>query len=382
VVGLAAIAVVLVLGFIKFTQIRAAIAFGNSFPQASETVEAITAERSDWQQIVTVVGQLRASREVELRNEFGGVVAKVGFVSAAPVEAGQILLQLNVAQERANLAAVEAEITLARLDVERLEGLVERKAISQQEFDRAKVALDVAKARASTVREVIVKKTVVAPFTGLSGIHDFEVGEFVAANSLVTRLVGGLERLWVDFSMPQEQLKLVLGTSVQVNVSDISPAPYNAKVVAVEPSVSELTRSIRIRAELLGAGSKLTPGSIVKVTVPVAAPISIFMLPSLAIRRDSFGNFVFVLNKDEEGKYRASRRPVSVLSTTGDSSVIGSGLVLGELIASKGSFKLRDGIWTKLAEAKANQVQAEPASNFPTQKVTTSSSLGQEVLDD
>ena len=363
VVVLAAIAVVLVLGFIKFTQIRAAIAFGNSFPETSETVEAITAERSDWQQKITVVGQLRASREVALRNEFGGVVAKVGFVSGAPVEAGQVLLQLNVAEERASLAAIEPEIALARLDFERLEGLVERQAISQQEYDRAKVAFDVAKARASSVREVIAKKTVVAPFAGISGIHDFEVGEFLAPNSLVTRLVGGLDRLWVDFSMPQEQLKLVVGENVQVVVSDISPASLKAKVVAVEPSVSEFTRSIRVRAELVNASSKITPGTMVKVTVPVAAPISIFWLPSLAVRRDSFGNYVFVLNKDEEGKYRASRRPVSVLSSSGDSSVIDSGLVLGELIATKGSFKLRDGIWAKL-------------------KVTTTSSLGQEVLDE
>ena len=87
------VGLLVVLGLIKFLQIRAAIAFGESFPEPSETVELQFVEPSIWQAEISVVGEVRASRELLLRNEVEGVIAKIGFVAGAEVKAGDVLLQ-------------------------------------------------------------------------------------------------------------------------------------------------------------------------------------------------------------------------------------------------------------------------------------------------
>jgi len=361
VVGLACIGIVLILGLIKFMQIRAAIAFGNSFPEPSETVEVVRADLSEWQQKITVTGNVRASREVEMRTELGGRISKIGFTPGGPVSAGDILLQLDTAEEQAQLAAIRPEIALAELEFTRFADLVGKNAVSRQQYDRAKSALAIAKAQAASVRETIANKTIIAPFDGIAGIHDFEVGQVVSANSVVTNLIGGLDKLWVDFSLPQQYAQLAMGTPVLIDVDGDFGTSFTAIVNAVEPRVSSTTRSVRSRAELVDLSGTIKPGSIVRVTVPVGAKTNAFRIASTAVRRDSFGNYVFILNKDDKGAWRAARKPVEVSVRANDYSIITSGLEVGDTVATLGSFKLRQGIWVKIAE----QQSLSPANTEP-----------------
>ena len=344
---------VAVLGFTKYMQIRAAIAFGASFPEPSETVEIETVVAGEWQARISVIGEVRASRELLLRNEMEGMVASIGFTSGAEIKAGDVLMQLDIGEERARLEVIKPEIDLARQDVKRLSGLVSRKAVSQQEADRVAAQLAAAEGQADSVREVIANKTVIAPFDGVAGLHDFEVGEFVPANTVITKLVGGLDKLWIDFSVPQKYSGISAGAQIELQMSNSEHRRSVAMVQAVESSISSESRSLRVRALFDNQGRELRPGGTVTVFVPIGETRQIVRLPNTAVRMDTFGSYVFVLSKDSESQWRASRRAVTVAAKEAYSSIVTSGLQVGEVVATTGSFKLREGLLVYAAKPQS-----------------------------
>lgn len=353
------ITMLLILGATKFFQIKAAIEFGESFPEASETVEAQTTSLTDWQATIAVIGTLRAPQEIELRTETAGTIAQVGFASGSAVTAEQRLLQLDISEEQARLQAVTAQIELARQNVERISGLTNKSAVSKQQSDNVASQLAVAQAEAASVSEMIANKTVTAPFSGLTGLHDFEVGEYLPANTLITKLVGKTDTLWVDFSLPQQYARFKSGTKITLRAPGFDNAGLQAEVIAVEPAISEQARDLKARALLDNRNSALKPGGVINAQVPVGQVQSVFRLPSTAIRADAFGTFVFALKKDDKQQLRAVKRPVSVAAREGDFAVILGRLDVGELIATKGSFKLREGLLVNRAPSSDTHINAQ-----------------------
>ena len=356
---------VLILGFIKFMQIRAAIAFGESFPEPSETVEIRIVEFSQWQPRISVIGEARASREVALRNEVEGIVAKIGFVSGGEVKQGDILLQLDISEEQAQLEAIQPQIELARQNVKRISGLADKSAVSRQQADNFNSQLAISRAQAASVKEVIANKTVVAPFSGTAGLHDFEIGEYLSANTLITNLVGDLDTLWIDFSLPQRYAGLKTGTPVSVRAPDVTDIELKAEVVAVEPNISSVSRNLRARATLIDPERRIKPGTIVRVFTPVDESERVVRLPSTAVRTDTLGSYVFLLNKDAQQDWRAQRRPVTVRAREEGFTIISDGLTPGEVVATTGSFKLSEGLLVyQSKERQTEQQNAAPAEPF------------------
>ena len=360
------------LALIKFFQIRAAIAFGESFPEPSETVHAQSVAFSEWHQQVTVVGEIRAPQAVEIRNEVAGVVAKIGAASGAQIQQGDVLLELDYAEEAAQLATINADLELAKKDVKRLKGLVSTRAVSQQQADEAASRLASAKARAEAVRQDIANKTILAPFDGRIGLHDLQLGEYLPANTVITRAVGNSSQFWVDFAVPQSVADVDIGTRINVQL-DTGPE-FAASVVAVEPALDSASRSVRMRATIDGAGGWLKPGYFVNVRVPSGTSESIVRLPSTAVRVDALGAYVYVLNKDDKGDWRAARRPISVRAQQGDDSIIQSGLEAGDVVATKGSFKLREGLLTNVSDLQDVSVEPLPLPDFEQVPQTTTDS--------
>lgn len=259
----------LLLGYVKFTQVSAAIAFGESFPEPSETVLPITVAWSDWQAELEVMGEVRSTRTLDIRNELEGIITYVGFTSGGQVKQGDILLILDSVNEQAQLEAIEAEITLAKLEVSRLTQLVESRASSRSQVDQAIAQLAVKQANAKALQALVAKKTLRAPFDGITGLHEFEVGGFIATNSLITRLIGNLEKVWVDFSIPQSEYQLDPDTELKISTLSGGATLLNAKILAIDSLISSSSRNIKVRAELKNPPAHLKPGSSVKVLLPV-----------------------------------------------------------------------------------------------------------------
>nr|WP_136251309.1 efflux RND transporter periplasmic adaptor subunit [Ningiella ruwaisensis] len=348
-------AIVAILGFVKFTQIKAAIAFGESFPEASETVQIIEVFQSSWQPNLQVMGEIKAIRSVELRNEFEGMITEVGFESGASVKQGDVLIQLNIAPELAELDAINAEIELAKLDVKRLSDLLKLNASSKDQFDRANSLLAVNRARARALEATIDRKTIRAPFDGVAGIHDWEVGTYIAANTLITSIVGDLSKVWVDFAVPQWNSNIKLGSTVKIAMPELLSDTLLASVTAMNQQINSTSRSMQVRASLENPQQGLKPGAFVSVLLPIDSEQTVYPVPNEALRFDTFGSYVYKLEKDEKGDWRAKRQAVSFAARELDTAMVTSGIESGDVIATVGSAKLSEGLLVYAAPAQSGQ---------------------------
>lgn len=339
------------LGLVKFNQIKAAIAFGESFPEPSETVQAIVAEQSQWQASLSVMGEVLATRSLDVRNELEGVITKVGFVSGGKVTKGSVLLQLDVSNEKAQLAALEAQVSIAQLDVNRFSALIKSNASSREQLDRAKAQLAVGKANMRALQSTISKKTLLAPFDAMVGLHQLEEGSFLSANSLITRLVGTEDAVWLDFLVPQGYANLAVGELIQVRSDSLLSDVYRAKIIALSQEIDLASRNLRARALWSNAPKQIKPGALVDVQLSIGKNLNVVRIPSVAVRYDAFGTYVFVLNKDKNGDWRANRRVIDVQAKDNKTAIVRSGLTIGQTIASIGSSKLKEGILVNIASS-------------------------------
>jgi membrane fusion protein (multidrug efflux system) len=343
--------VVSVLGFVKFNQIKAAIAFGESFPEPSETVQSIVTEQSQWQPNLSVMGEVVATRSLDLRNELAGVVTKVGFVSGGNVAKGSLLLQFDVENEEAQLAALTAQVSIAQLEVNRFSELLKSNASSRDQLDRAKAQLAVAEANVRALQSTITKKTLLAPFDAMVGLHQLEVGSYLSANTLITRLVSVSDAVWLDFLIPQEHANLAKGDVVQVYSDSLLNDVFTAKVIALSQEIDIASRNLRARALWLNPPKQIKPGALIEVKLSIGNNLNIVRIPSVAVRYDAFGTYVFILNKDKNGDWRASRQGIDVETKDNKTAIVTSGLAIDQTIASIGSSKLREGILVNVASS-------------------------------
>ncbi len=330
------------LSLYKINQFKAAGA-GHGSHEPMEAVAAVRARTGEVAFTTRAIGTVVALRQLDIRNEIAGLIAEMGFSSGSIVEAGQLLVQLDVRQEQAALVAAEAEAQLAKQNLDRREGLRSSPAYSAQETDRSRSEHASASARARSLAVAIEKKRIVAPFRARIGITNLQPGAYLESGTLIGRLQGIEDDVHVDFSLPQDEAaEIRTGTSVVLSGSAI-PAGTTAVVVAEDDSINSTNRAVRLRATAKGIGGLVRPGTFVDVIATTSKPRATVLIPLTALRRSPNGQHVFVL-VEEAGKLRARQRTVTTGAIQGDDIAVDKGLVAGELIAASGSFKLREGL--------------------------------------
>src|SRR6267378_5529905 len=178
---LAAMAVLVAgLGFVKFQQIRVAMAQGGWTPPP-DAVTTVAASQEQWPAVSSVIGSVAAVQGVTVSADLPGIVEAIDFESGRTVQAGEVLVRLDVSQERAQLDAADAQRELARLNLDRMSNLLEKQVVSQAEFDRASAESKQAEARAGEIRAIIDRKQIRAPFTGALGIRQINLGQYLTA---------------------------------------------------------------------------------------------------------------------------------------------------------------------------------------------------------
>lgn len=338
------LAVAAALAWYKYDQISQAQARAAAFPEPMEAVEAFTVTQAEREPTIRVTGEVVPARSADLRTEMSGRISSVGFASGARVNEGQVLVQLDVAEERAQLLEARAQEDIARLAFERAERLVKRGAGSLEARDQTRAEFDAARARTQALQASISKKTLTAPFDAVAGLHRLETGQYLNAGDVVTHLVGVNEPLWVDFSVPQEFAGLTAGTEVKVEVEGVH---LPAEIIARDSAISTISRNLRLRAKVLEPTSNMVAGMFVQVSVPLGIAETVTLVPATAVRRDALGAAVYVLEA-QGNEVRARKRSVTLMTDgdmpdSNDLVVITRGLTPGERIAATGAFKLRDG---------------------------------------
>lgn len=341
------------LGYYKYNEIQAAMAAAQATPEPVEAVHSVRARNGTWSATTRAIGSVVALRQVEIRNEIAGVIAEMGFKSGDVVDAGALLVQFDVRQEQASLAAAEADARLAQLTLDRREGLRGSAAFNQQELDRAREEHAAATARARNLEVIVDKKRIAAPFRARVGITDWQPGAYLDAGTLIVALQGIAADAYVDFSLPQDSTAIVrTGTRVTLSGAAVPGGETTADIVAEDNSADNSNRAVRFRAVAKGFGETLRPGTFVDVTVTTSEPQPTVLVPLASVRRSPSGQHVFVL-VEEQGKLRARMRAVTTGMVQGDEIAVHDGLAPGELIAASGSFKLREGLLVETGGAIA-----------------------------
>jgi len=334
------------LGFVKFKQIQVAIAQGASFQPPPEAVTTIVARQEQWPSTLNAIGTLAPVQGVTVSADLPGTIDRVAFESGNPVRAGDILVQLDTRQERAQLAAVEAQRDLARLNFDRMQGLLKENVISRAESDRATADIRQTEARVGEIRATIDRKTIRAPFSGVAGIRQVNVGQYLSNGDPIVSLQA-LNPIYVNFGVPQQVgSQMREGHVVRITADEVVGVEFQGRITAIDNIVDQTTRNIQVQATLANPGSRLHPGMFVQVEVALGAPRSVVSLPASAISYAPYGDSVFVVTdlKDPHGQsYRGVRQQfVKVEGARGDQVGIVSGVKPGDEVVTSGAFKLRN----------------------------------------
>jgi len=365
----AGIAIVLVLGGIKALQVKKAIAEYASFAPPPEAVTSLIAKEEEWVPSLRAVGSTAAVQGVTVSTDEPGIVQKIAFESGQTVKEGDLLVQLEVSQEQAQLRSAEAQMRLAQANLLRQQNLLKSRVSSQADYDSVQAQYDQAVARVEEVKALINKKTIRAPFGGVLGIRAVNLGQYLQSGAQVAPLQA-LDPIYVNFWLPQQNLgQIAAGQSVRVRADGLPDVEFEGRINAVDAVIDEATRNVRVQATLPNSKSLLRPGMFVNTEVPLAEKSSHVVLPATAIQFAPYGDTVYII-EDMKGAndktYRGVRQQVvKVGESRGDRVAILSGVKAGEEVVTSGVFKLRPGVQVQVN----NSIQPEN-SESPTPEDT------------
>jgi len=345
---LAAVAIFIVaIGLVKMLQIRAAIAQGMSWQPPPEAVTTVVTKEEEWPASLSGIGSVAAVHGVTVSADLPGMVEKIAFDSGHRVEAGDVLLELDTSQERAQLAAAEAQRDLVRLNLDRSRQLLDKGVVAQAEYDQIAAEAKQAEARVGEIRATIQRKVIRAPFAGVLGLRQVNLGQYLNPGDAVVPLQS-MDPVYVNFSLPQQDVAaLRIGAEVNVAADSIAIRRATGRITAINSVVDEATRNVQVQATFQNPGGELRPGMFVDVQVVLGSSSRVIALPASAISYAPYGNSVFIVGdvKGPNGKtFRGVRQQfVKVGGSRGDQIAVLSGVQPGEEVVTSGVFKLRNG---------------------------------------
>jgi len=308
------------------------------------TVTTIKAAAKTWQPRLHAVGSLKATKGVAISPEIAGRITGLPFESGQQVSAGDLLVALNTETEEAELERLQAQKELAETQLRRQKRLIRQNQTSQAAVDEAAAQVKTLAAQIERERTLIAKKRIRAPFDGVVGIRQVDLGQFVdPGEPLVT--LQDLDPLYADFTLPQKELaKVSTGMAVALTVDTYPGQTFNGEITAIEPRVAEGTRNFSVRATLSNAEGDLRPGMFADVAVQLPERRDVVTLPQTAVTTNPYGESVFVVQAAEGDKpATVSKRFVTTGERRGDQVAISEGVKPGETVVTSGQLKLREG---------------------------------------
>jgi membrane fusion protein (multidrug efflux system) len=342
-------------------------------------VEAMIVQAAPWLPGVEAVGTARAAHGTDVAVQIAGVVKEIKFKPNDHVKAGQLLVQIDDAIERAELLSAQANVRLYTAQLARSGKLKEKGFVSQATYDDTRAQLEVARGTQARAQALIDQKGIKAPFDGVVGIARVDAGQYLVVGSVVVTLQD-LDRMKVDFTVP-EQVAVSLSSDQPVRFGITKgEAEFNGRIIGIDPKIDAGSRLVAVQAEVTDAKGRVRPGSFMRVRVDMPAEGNIVALPQTAIIPSLYGDYVFVVaprppakpgSDDDKGAAMAAGAPPALVAqqrfvTTGrrdgERVEIVKGLKAGERIVTSGQNRLQDGAAVSLADVPDAKAAAVPAA--------------------
>ena len=344
------VAIIGILGYFKVTQIMGfmALAKSGAFTPPPTAVTTTVASQSEWQPTLDTIGTVTAINGVTVSTDLAGIVDKIAFTSGTVVKAGDLLAHLNTDQEQAQLEQAQAQLTLAQLTLNRDRDLLAKRTISQQDYDTAEATHGQMQATVDQYKALIARKTLRAPFDGVVGIRQANLGQYLNTGDAVVT-IQSFDPIYVNFTLPQQDLsKLGVGQQVDLRLDAYGDAVFPGKINAINSMVDQATRNIQVQATLQNSDLKLRPGMFAKVSVILPERQPVIALPASSVHYAPYGDSVFIVSdgKDETtGKPNKSVKEqfVKLGPARGDLISVISGVKPGDEVVTSGVFRLKSG---------------------------------------
>ena len=298
-------------------------------------VNGVIVSPQDFANTLSLAGSIEANEQIEVRSEVSGIAEKIFFAEGAKVSKGQVLVKINDVELRAQAVQAKTRQTLAAENERRARLLLQKEAISQEEYDIASADYKTAIAQTQLINAQIGKTSIRAPFSGTIGLRNISPGTYVTPTTLITSLVNS-SQIKITFSIPEKYAsQMKVNTPVTFTVAG-STDKFQAKVYALEPSVEVTTRTLKVRAIAENAQGKLLPGTFANVILPLDEVADAFVIPTEAIVPIQGGKKVFVAKNGQ-----ADEVMVETGTRTDKDIVVLSGLKAGDTVLTTGVLTLK-----------------------------------------
>ncbi|GAA4765533.1 MULTISPECIES: efflux RND transporter periplasmic adaptor subunit [Flavobacterium] len=285
---------------------------------------------------LSLTGSIEANEQIEVRSEVSGVVESINFQEGSYVSKGQQLFKINDLELRAQLSQARTKQALASENERRAKLLLQKEAISQEEYDIASADFRSAQAQTQLIQAQIAKTSVKAPFSGKIGLRYISKGSYVTPTTVVANLVN-TSQVKITFSIPEKYAaQMKMNTSLSFTTSG-SKEKYSAKVYAIEPEIEEATRTLKMRAVAQNSSGKLIPGTFANVSFPLDNINDALLVPTEALIPVQNGKKVFV---SVNGK--AKEIMVETGARTDKDVLVLTGLKVGDTVLTTGVMTLKD----------------------------------------
>jgi membrane fusion protein, multidrug efflux system len=285
---------------------------------------------------LSLSGSIEANEQVEIRSEVSGIVESINFEEGTVVVKGQQLFKINDLELRAQLSQARTKQTLASENARRAKLLLQKEAISQEEYDIASADFRSAQAQTQLIQAQIAKTSVKAPFSGKIGLRSISKGTYVTPSTVVANLVN-TNQVKITFSIPEKYAaQMKVNTLLSFTVAG-TKEQFSAKIYAIEPGIEVETRTLKMRAVAQNSNGKLIPGTFANIALPLDKITDALLVPTEALIPVQNGKKVFV---SVNGK--AKEIMVETGARTDKDVLVISGLKAGDTVLTSGVMTLKD----------------------------------------
>ncbi|MCX2573259.1 efflux RND transporter periplasmic adaptor subunit [Pedobacter sandarakinus] len=298
-------------------------------------VDGIIVKPVSFDNDLEVTGAVDANESVVLKSEISGLVTGIYFKEGTNVSKGSVLVKVNDRDIQAQLQEALTKQKLSGTNENRARQLLEKGAISQEEYDTSLADLKSFQAQSQLIRAQLAKATIRAPFSGRIGLRSISAGTYLTPATVIANLVS-TNPVKITFSVPEKYAgQIKMGSSIGFT-TDGSSKEYTGKVYAIEPGINAATRTLQIRALAPNANNELLPGSFAKIKLALNTMENAILIPNQAIVPVLKGKIVYIQKngKAQEVKVEAGTR-------TDEDIVITSGLKAGDTVLTTGAMALK-----------------------------------------
>ena len=329
----AVLAAILVVAYLYIDKAEYAVV-GNKIP-----VSVVKVANVDFQNVIEALGTAKANESVELASQGSHKIKKIYFDDNAFVRAGDVVLEFEQDEERAQLLASKSKYRETKREKKRIETLVEKNVAPKQQFDQKVTEMEVSKQQKEELKARLAQLTIKAPFDGQLGIWKYSVGAIVEPSHVINT-IDDIKIIKVDFHVPSLHITMLkVGAPVLATSDALHSKEFSGIIKSVDTRVDDATRSILVRAIVDNPDRLIKPGLLIKVII-VSDSKNSLAVPEESVFHKGQEHFVYVLDRDS-GAVQA-RKVVVGKRISGYAEIL-DGISEGDEVVVHGLLKLKDG---------------------------------------